>query len=58
MRDLSSHKRKQRRGSDYWEFGSLEHAQAIAAHEGPRTTKFYDRASDEITLDKIERIGI
>jgi integrase/recombinase XerD len=38
--------------------GSLENAQAIAAHESPRTTKLYDRTSDEITLDEIERIGI
>ena len=26
--------------------GSLEHAQQIAAHESPRTTKLYDRTSD------------
>jgi integrase/recombinase XerD len=38
--------------------GSLENAQAIAAHESPRTTKLYDRTFDEITLDEIERIGI
>lgn len=38
--------------------GSLEKAQTIAAHESPRTTKLYDRTSDEITLDEIERIGI
>jgi integrase/recombinase XerD len=38
--------------------GSLENAQAIAAHESPRTTKLYDRTSNEITLDEIERIGI
>lgn len=38
--------------------GSIEGAQAIAAHESPRTTKFYDRTSDEITLDEIERIAI
>jgi integrase/recombinase XerD len=38
--------------------GTLEHAQAIAAHESPRTTKLYDRTTDEITLDEIERIGI
>jgi integrase/recombinase XerD len=38
--------------------GSLENAQAIAAHESPRTTKLYDRTADEITLDEIERIGI
>jgi len=38
--------------------GSLENDQAIAAHESPRPTKLYDRSSDEITLDEIERIGI
>jgi integrase/recombinase XerD len=38
--------------------GTLEHAQAIAAHESPRTTKLYDRTSDAITLDEIERIVI
>ena len=30
--------------------GTIENAQAIAAHESPRTTKLYDRTSDEITL--------
>jgi site-specific recombinase XerD len=38
--------------------GTIENAQAIAAHESPRTTKLYDRTSDEITLDEIERIMI
>jgi integrase/recombinase XerD len=38
--------------------GTIEHAQAIAAHESPRTTKLYDRTSDEVTLDEIERIMI
>ncbi|MDZ4852655.1 MAG: tyrosine-type recombinase/integrase [Pirellulaceae bacterium] len=38
--------------------GTIENAQAIAAHESPRTTKLYDRTSDEITLDEIERIRI
>jgi len=38
--------------------GTLEHAQQIAAHESPRTTKLYDRTSDQITLDEIERIVI
>ena len=38
--------------------GTLENAQAMAAHESPRTTKLYDRTSDEITLDEIERITI
>lgn len=38
--------------------GNIENAQAIAAHESPRTTKLYDRTSDDITLDEIERIAI
>lgn len=38
--------------------GTIEHAQAIAAHESPRTTKLYDRTDDAITLDEIERIAI
>ena len=38
--------------------GTLENAQAMAAHESPRTTKLYDRTGDEITLDEIERITI
>lgn len=38
--------------------GSLENAQAMAAHESPRTTKLYDRTGDEITLEEIERIRI
>lgn len=38
--------------------GSLENAQAIAAHESPRTTNLYDRTSGDITLDEIERIVI
>ena len=38
--------------------GNIEGAQAIAAHESPRTTKLYGRTSDEITLDEIERIAI
>ena len=38
--------------------GTIEHAQAIAAHESPRTTKLYDRTSDAITLDEVERISI
>jgi integrase/recombinase XerD len=38
--------------------GSIEHAQTIAAHESPRTTKLYDRRNDQISLDEIERIII
>ena len=38
--------------------GTLENAQALAAHESPRTTMLYDHSGDEITLDEVERIGI
>jgi hypothetical protein len=37
--------------------GTLEMAQAMAAHESPRTTKLYDHTADEITLE-VERIAI
>jgi hypothetical protein len=36
----------------------LEKAQQIAAHESPKTTKLYDRTSDQVTLDEIEKIQI
>jgi integrase len=38
--------------------GTLKNAQAMAAHQSPRTTKLYDRTGDEITLDEVERIAI
>ncbi len=38
--------------------GTIEKAQQIAAHESPKTTKLYDRTSDVISLDEIERILI
>jgi integrase/recombinase XerD len=38
--------------------GTLEHAQTIANHESPRTTKLYDRARDELTFEEVERIKI
>ena len=38
--------------------GKLEVAQQIANHESPRTTKLYDRRTDEISLDEIEQITI
>ena len=38
--------------------GTLEHAQTIANHASPRTTKLYDRRSNEITLDEVEKIAI
>jgi hypothetical protein len=36
--------------------GSLEKAQMMAAHESPRTTKLYDRTSDRLSLDEVERV--
>jgi integrase len=38
--------------------GTLEHAQQIAAHQSPRTTKLHDRTRDEISLDEVERIKV
>jgi site-specific recombinase XerC len=38
--------------------GTLEHAQAMANHSSPRTTKLYDRRSDETSLDEYEKVGI
>ena len=38
--------------------GTIEHAQQIAGHESPRTTKLYDRTSDAVSLDEIEKIQI
>jgi site-specific recombinase XerD len=36
--------------------GSLEHAQDLAAHESPRTTKLYDRRKEQVAQDEVERI--
>jgi integrase len=38
--------------------GTLENAQAMAAHESPRTTKLYDRTGETITLDEVGKIAI
>jgi site-specific recombinase XerD len=38
--------------------GKLEHAQAMANHASPRTTKLYDRREERISLDEVERIAI
>jgi site-specific recombinase XerD len=38
--------------------GTLEHAQTLANHASPRTTKLYDRRADEISLDEVEKITI
>lgn len=36
--------------------GVLEKAQMMAAHASPRTTKLYDRTSDQVSLDEVERV--
>ena len=38
--------------------GVLEHAQSMAAHESPRTTKLYDRTQERLTQDEVERIRL
>jgi site-specific recombinase XerD len=38
--------------------GALEHAQAMAAHESPRTAKLYDRTKERLTEDEVERIRL
>ncbi len=38
--------------------GLLEHAQTLANRSSPRATKLYDRRTDEISLDEVEKIAI
>jgi integrase len=38
--------------------GTLENAAAMANHASTRTTQLYDRRSDEISLDEVERVRI
>lgn len=38
--------------------GKLEIAQLMANHESARTTGLYDRRTDQVNLDEVERIGI
>ncbi|MFK7849659.1 MAG: tyrosine-type recombinase/integrase [Akkermansiaceae bacterium] len=38
--------------------GRLEHAQQIANHSSPKTTKLYDHSDNDITLEEIERISL
>lgn len=38
--------------------GTLERAAAMANHASTRTTQLYDRRSDEVTLDEVERVMI
>ena len=36
----------------------LELAQQMAAHADPKTTRMYDRRSDQVSLDEVEKISI
>jgi site-specific recombinase XerD len=36
--------------------GALGHAQSMAAHDSPRTTKRYDRSNEPLAQDEVERI--
>lgn len=57
--DICCHKFRATGITAYLENGSfIEKAQAIAAHESPRTIKLYDRTGDEITPDEVEKIII
>jgi site-specific recombinase XerD len=38
--------------------GTLERAASMANHASTRTTQLYDRRSDEVTLDEVERIAV
>jgi integrase len=38
--------------------GAHDHAQEMAAHESPRTTKLYDRTKERLTQDEVERIRL
>jgi hypothetical protein len=38
--------------------GKLEHAQTMANHSSPRTTKLHDRREEEISLDEVELVTI
>jgi integrase len=38
--------------------GTLENAATMANHASTRTTQLYDRRSDDITLDEVERIRL
>ena len=38
--------------------GTLEHAQQIAGHASPKTTKLYDRTADTVTVDERRRTHV
>lgn len=40
------------------EKGGKEHAQAMAGHESPRTTKLYDRTNEHVSRDEVERVRL
>lgn len=42
----------------YLKNGTLENAAAMANRSSTRTTQLYDRRSEEVTLDEIERVVI
>jgi hypothetical protein len=37
--------------------GTLEHAQQMANHSPPRTTRLYNRSNDDASLDEYEKVG-
>lgn len=45
-------------GGNYARFGAGGLLECIAGHESTRTAKLYNRLSEEISLDEIERIHI
>ena len=40
----------------YIDVTGIAHAQSMAAHESPRTTKLYDRTKERLTQNEVERI--
>ncbi len=57
--DRQSHVPRDRHNRAYLSNGgALEHAQEMAAHESPRTTKLYDRTKERLTQDEVERIRL
>jgi integrase/recombinase XerD len=38
--------------------GRIQVAQRMAGHSNAKTTGFYDRRNDDISMDEVERIGI
>ena len=46
----------------YWlnliEYNQLKHAQDMAGHADPRTTRLYGHSGDQVSVDEVERIHI